>query len=236
MGRLLSELCNVTIYDCNKEGKNTNIWLRQRMQNTQKKETVGRDNLGPFYLNKGEYVPGEQADRSAEIFQDVQTTFFVLLAIYFPAVTGILTGTNMSAGEISCGGQRSERKKWIHCFDNVNAIIFISSLSEYDQTLREDNCTNRMQESLKLFDSICNSPWFADIHFILFLNKKDLFAEKIGVKKIPTSYSFLPTDASTLRAKIFSDSKKRITAHEHHDASNIQVILRILSRRFLVEQ
>ncbi|CAJ0937425.1 unnamed protein product, partial [Mesorhabditis belari] len=80
---------------------------------------------------------------------------------------------------IDVGGQRSERKKWIHCFDNVNAIIFISSLSEYDQTLREDNCTNRMQESLKLFDSICNSPWFADIHFILFLNKKDLFAEKI---------------------------------------------------------
>lgn len=89
---------------------------------------------------------------------------------------------------IDVGGQRSERKKWIHCFDNVNAIIFISSLSEYDQTLREDNCTvsfiqmssifnkevfqNRMQESLKLFDSICNSPWFADIHFILFLNKK----------------------------------------------------------------
>ncbi|KAI6234629.1 G-protein alpha subunit [Aphelenchoides fujianensis] len=52
---------------------------------------------------------------------------------------------------IDVGGQRSERKKWIHCFDNVNAIIFISSLSEYDQTLREDNCTNRMQESLKLF-------------------------------------------------------------------------------------
>ncbi|VDO54211.1 unnamed protein product [Brugia timori] len=42
---------------------------------------------------------------------------------------------------IDVGGQRSERKKWIHCFDNVNAIIFISSLSEYDQTLREDNCT-----------------------------------------------------------------------------------------------
>ncbi|KAI6214082.1 hypothetical protein M3Y94_00226700 [Aphelenchoides besseyi] len=68
---------------------------------------------------------------------------------------------------IDVGGQRSERKKWIHCFDNVNAIIFISSLSEYDQTLREDNCTNRMQESLKLFDSICNSPWFA-----IFLGEK----------------------------------------------------------------
>ncbi|VDK73679.1 unnamed protein product [Onchocerca ochengi] len=87
--------------------------------------------------------------------------------------------SELSLRVIDVGGQRSERKKWIHCFDNVNAIIFISSLSEYDQTLREDNCTNRMQESLKLFDSICNSPWFADIHFILFLNKKDLFAEKI---------------------------------------------------------
>ena len=50
---------------------------------------------------------------------------------------------------IDVGGQRSERKKWIHCFDNVNAIIFISSLSEYDQTLREDNCTVSFESNLK---------------------------------------------------------------------------------------
>ena len=31
------------------------------------------------------------------------------------------------------GGQRSERKKWIHCFDNVTTILFILALSEYDQ-------------------------------------------------------------------------------------------------------
>uniref|UniRef100_A0A914XKD2 Uncharacterized protein n=1 Tax=Plectus sambesii TaxID=2011161 RepID=A0A914XKD2_9BILA len=36
------------------------------------------------------------------------------------------------------GGQRSERRKWIHCFDDVNAIIFIAAISEFDQTLRED--------------------------------------------------------------------------------------------------
>lgn len=36
------------------------------------------------------------------------------------------------------GGQRSERKKWIHCFENVNAIVFLVAISEYDQVLVED--------------------------------------------------------------------------------------------------
>ena len=35
------------------------------------------------------------------------------------------------------GGQRSERKKWIHCFENVTSIIFCTALSEYDQVLLE---------------------------------------------------------------------------------------------------
>ncbi|TMS39211.1 hypothetical protein L596_005775 [Steinernema carpocapsae] len=54
------------------------------------------DNLGSNYLHFGEYAVGQQADRNVEVFQDVTTSFFLLLAIYFPAVTGILTGTNMS--------------------------------------------------------------------------------------------------------------------------------------------
>lgn len=41
------------------------------------------------------------------------------------------------------GGQRNERKKWIHCFDSVTAIIFVAALSEYDQVLFEDASTNR---------------------------------------------------------------------------------------------
>ena len=47
---------------------------------------------------------------------------------------------------------------------------------------------NRMQESLKLFDSICNNKWFTDTSIILFLNKKDLFDEKI--KKSPLTICF----------------------------------------------
>ncbi|XP_055352615.1 guanine nucleotide-binding protein G(i) subunit alpha-like [Paramacrobiotus metropolitanus] len=77
------------------------------------------------------------------------------------------------------GGQRSERKKWIHCFEGVTAIIFCVAMNCYDMKLQEDETVNRMFESMKLFDSICNNRWFIETSIILFLNKKDLFEEKI---------------------------------------------------------
>jgi guanine nucleotide-binding protein G(i) subunit alpha len=82
------------------------------------------------------------------------------------------------------GGQRNERKKWIHCFEGVTAVIFVAAISEYDQSLFEDASTNRMVEALDLFDDICNNTFFAKSAMILFLNKRDLFEEKIKVKKI----------------------------------------------------
>ena len=36
------------------------------------------------------------------------------------------------------GGQRSERRKWIHCFESVTSIIFCVAISEYDQVLLEE--------------------------------------------------------------------------------------------------
>jgi hypothetical protein len=65
----------------------------------------------------------------------------------------------------------------------VTAVIFVAAISEYDQVLYEDESTNRMTEALNLFDEICNSKWFLETSMILFLNKRDLFAEKI--KKVP---------------------------------------------------
>jgi len=89
---------------------------------------------------------------------------------------------------IDVGGQRTERKKWIHCFEGVTAVVYCVALSEYDQRLLEDETTNRMSESLQLFGEICNSRWFADTAIILFLNKKDLFEEKL--KKTSLSVCF----------------------------------------------
>lgn len=50
------------------------------------------------------------------------------------------------------GGQRSERKKWIHCFENVTSIIFCVALSEYDQVLLEESSqVGRSHSSHKMF-------------------------------------------------------------------------------------
>lgn len=85
---------------------------------------------------------------------------------------------------VDVGGQRTERRKWIHCFEGVTSVLFCSSLSEYDQKLREDPTQNRMHESILLFGEICNSNWFRNSSIMLFLNKIDLFKEKIEKKDL----------------------------------------------------
>ena len=54
------------------------------------------------------------------------------------------------------GGQKNERKKWIHCFDNVHAVMFVAALSEYDQALFEDETENRMVDAIQLFKWVCS--------------------------------------------------------------------------------
>jgi len=77
------------------------------------------------------------------------------------------------------GGQRDERRKWIQCFNDVTAIIFVVASSSYNMTLREDSSQNRLREALSLFETIWNNRWLKTISVILFLNKQDLLEEKI---------------------------------------------------------
>lgn len=49
---------------------------------------------------------------------------------------------------VDVGGQKSERRKWIHCFENVTSLIFLASLSEYDQVLEERDTIVRLHLSV----------------------------------------------------------------------------------------
>lgn len=92
---------------------------------------------------------------------------------------------------LDAGGQRSERKKWLKSFDDITAVLFVLAVSEFDQVLFEDHQVNRMHESMLLFKTLVNSKWFVDTPFILFLNKTDLFEEKI-VKHNAIMKNYLP--------------------------------------------
>ena len=80
---------------------------------------------------------------------------------------------------VDVGGQRSERRKWIHYFDDVRSIVFLEGLSGYNQVLFEDTTSNRMKESLSLFEDILKMQVFKDTPIFVFLNKKDLFEDMI---------------------------------------------------------
>lgn len=67
---------------------------------------------------------------------------------------------------------------------------------------------NRMHESMKLFDSICNNKWFTDTSIILFLNKKDLFEEKI--KRSPLTICY-PEYAGKVLSQLNAPELGRVT-------------------------
>jgi len=107
--------------------------------------------------------------------------------LHVRAVTTGIVAENMKIKDrifhiVDVGGQRSERRKWISCFDNVAGLIFVVSLIAYNQVLYEDESTNRMEESLKLFKKTLvgeNGRNFSDACVVLFLNKDDLFKKMI---------------------------------------------------------
>lgn len=89
---------------------------------------------------------------------------------------------------LDVGGQRSQRQKWFQCFDGITSILFMVSSSEYDQVLMEDRRTNRLVESMNIFETIVNNKLFSNVSIILFLNKMDLLVKK--VRKVSISKHF----------------------------------------------
>ncbi|KAG0635869.1 guanine nucleotide binding protein, alpha subunit [Tuber brumale] len=117
------------------------------------------------------------------------------------------------------GGQRSERKKWIHCFENVTALLFLVAISGYDQCLVEDKDANQMQEALMLFESICNSQWFVQTSIILFLNKIDLFKKKLPNSPVRKYFPDYTGDPQSYKhaSMYFEESFKRLNRSSSKD-------------------
>uniref|UniRef100_T1J424 Uncharacterized protein n=1 Tax=Strigamia maritima TaxID=126957 RepID=T1J424_STRMM len=186
------------------------------------------------------------------------------------------------------GGQRSERRKWIYCFDDVRALLFVVALSCYDMAVNEDPTVftdsppygavgikitlaifvclwlfarsggliftrnlqrNRMEESLSLFSQICNNRFFCATSLILFLNKLDLFREKIIYSGRHLHYYFkdykgpeYDTDGAALFIQHRFQSLNRNSTkviYPHYttatDTSNVQVVFQVVMDTIIKE-
>ncbi|KAJ6243459.1 guanine nucleotide-binding protein g(o) subunit alpha [Anaeramoeba flamelloides] len=89
---------------------------------------------------------------------------------------------------VDVGGQRSERRKWIHHFDDVDILIFVIALDGYAQKLFEDHTVNRMIECFSVFEQTVNNQYFKSKDLVLLLNKIDLF--KKNLKIVPLNKAF----------------------------------------------
>jgi len=141
---------------------------------------LGNPNFGYFMDNLDRIIQPDYIPNDQDILRSRSQTCGVVETRF--------TVANISFRMCDVAGQRSERRKWMHCFSDVKAVIILVGLSEYDQTLAEQNEINRMHEALKLFGDICNSRWFEKTTMILFLNKADLMEEKLG--RVPLNVCF----------------------------------------------
>lgn len=93
---------------------------------------------------------------------------------------------------VDAGGQRAERRKWIHHFDDVTALVYVTALTDYAESLFEDDSTNRLVESLSVFaDLMSHHNW----PVILLFNKLDLFQKMYAEQRVPLDVSGLFPDA-----------------------------------------
>jgi len=82
---------------------------------------------------------------------------------------------------VDVGGQQSERRKWIHAFEDVNAVLYLSSLDSYDMVLEEEQTTSRIEDDIRLFGEVICTPFLPPL-WIFFQNKRDLFEAKIATR------------------------------------------------------
>ncbi|KIJ51294.1 hypothetical protein M422DRAFT_43853 [Sphaerobolus stellatus SS14] len=152
-------------------------------------------------------------------------------------------GQQLSIHMFDVGGQRSERKKWIHCFEGVTSIIFCTALSEYDQVLLEAQRQNRMDESLDLFQSIINSRWFLRTSIILFLNKIDVFKQKLPKVPLDKYFTEYTGGADVNKAakyilwRFMQLNKARLSLYPHltqaTDTNNVKIVFAAVKETIL---
>jgi len=157
------------------------------------------DEVRSWCLQRNKHPPFQLIDSASYLFDNVDR---IWASEFIPTEVDILRARLRTSGVVErivstnfsipfkfvdVGGQKNERRKWMSCFNDVTAVIYVCAVSEYDQTLFEDEKTNRVEDSLEVFQSVVSPPTshFTDRTAILvFLNKIDILETKIQQSRL----------------------------------------------------
>lgn len=152
----------------------------------------------------------------------------------------IVSGCNFKITDV--GGERAERENWIDFLaQRVTCVIFLAAIDEYDTYLVTENgqTVNRLSESIDLFRQIQLQNYLKHTTFILFLNKKDIFEEKIKTSHIVdhfedfhgfkgeavAAYEFIRTKFHETQPKNRPRSRTRMIYTHHTTATGINPMI-----------
>jgi len=161
--------------------------IRRLWKDTSIRQVYGRRNeftlsdSACYYLNSVERIGDEKfVPNEVDILRARLATTSVV------ETTFVWEGQNFRLVDV--GGQKGERKKWLPLFVGITAFIYCVAINEYDQVLEEDPSTNRLVDALETWKSVVNNDSLTKVPAILFLNKKDLFKEKITTVDLKKYY------------------------------------------------
>jgi GTPase SAR1 family protein len=115
------------------------------------------------------------------------------------------------------GGQKTSRRRWSQVVENPTAIIYFTSLSDYNVRSFDGEGT-KFQESVDIWKTVVETPAFSHSVLILMLNKYDLFTEKL--KKVPFSKAYKKYQGSDEPDKVADYLKDRFLRVVPDDRQN----------------
>ncbi|KAL0569973.1 hypothetical protein V5O48_011991 [Marasmius crinis-equi] len=167
----------------------TLLWRHPVVKGMISLRKIRLEESAPFFLDNISRISEPDYIPNTDDVLNVRLQTLGVIEHSFPINLG---GTMYEWRLYDVGGARGQRHAWVPYFDDATAIIFLAPISAFDQYLEEDPRTNRIDDSLQLFTTICSNKLLKKAHLVLMLNKTDLLRAKlkegIKVQKYITSY------------------------------------------------
>ncbi|KAF0978167.1 hypothetical protein FDP41_002682 [Naegleria fowleri] len=80
------------------------------------------------------------------------------------------------------GGDRYTRRRWLHCFENIDCFIVVASLTDFAESY--DDRITKIEDSLAYYDMLIDSKWTCDNRIVLVLTKADIFVQRLRNARI----------------------------------------------------